>query len=295
MPSRQERRKAERDATKRAPAQARAAGAAAALANLNVDPAGDWTTQAEVANVGPGGYMLAEIAVLITRETRDHTAVNDVASESTWPDPSAFYALGAEAVKQKADEGDRAAQYTLGCRLVYAVAGADGAGLLGAAGRSPKVEVGLAYNCTFKSLTRPSRVNGLLPSKRIVCGCQPWAEEGLALLEKAARQGHVYAMFCLGQTHSDRKEHVHAVKWLTEAAEAGLPQAMFNLGLCLDKGEEGVAAPDYPAAAGWYRRAADAGHGGAATNLISMYTVGRGRAGHTLHATSSSTCWTLMP
>ena len=60
MPSRQERRKAERDAAKRAPARAGAggaagaagaaggagaAGAAAALANLNVNPLGDWTTQ----------------------------------------------------------------------------------------------------------------------------------------------------------------------------------------------------------------------------------------------------------
>jgi hypothetical protein len=62
-PSRQERRKAERDAAKRAPARAGAAGAAganqgaagaagaaAALGNLNVNmnpPLGDWTTQAK--------------------------------------------------------------------------------------------------------------------------------------------------------------------------------------------------------------------------------------------------------
>jgi hypothetical protein len=51
MPSRQERRKAERDAAKRAPGQAGAGGAggaAAALAslNVNVNPVGDWTTQA---------------------------------------------------------------------------------------------------------------------------------------------------------------------------------------------------------------------------------------------------------
>jgi TPR repeat protein len=32
----------------------------------------------------------------------------------------------------------------------------------------------------------------------------------------------------------------------TQAAEAGLPVAMFNLALCLDKGE-GAAPPDYPA------------------------------------------------
>jgi len=54
MPSRQERREAERDAAKRkrAAASAGAAGAAAALANLDVDPGGDWTTQAEDPYVG---------------------------------------------------------------------------------------------------------------------------------------------------------------------------------------------------------------------------------------------------
>jgi len=119
MPSRQERRKAERDAAKRAPTQAGAAGAAgaaAALANLRVNPGGDWTTQ-----------------------TGDPAAL--------------FRALGAEVVRQKADAGDREAQYSQGYRLINEVASADGAGLSGAAGRSPKVEVGLAGECTFLSFT----------------------------------------------------------------------------------------------------------------------------------------------
>ena len=115
MPSRQERRKAERDAAKRAPAQARAAGAAgaaAALANLRVNPDGDWTSQEEDPFV-------------LTSE------------------------FGIQVVRQKADEGDRAAQYSAGCCiLIDELAGADGAGLSGAAGRSPQVEVGLAL-CTF--------------------------------------------------------------------------------------------------------------------------------------------------
>jgi hypothetical protein len=62
MASRQERRKAERDAAKRASAEAGAAGArgaTAARANPNVNPVGDWTTQAEYAYVGPGGYCHA--------------------------------------------------------------------------------------------------------------------------------------------------------------------------------------------------------------------------------------------
>ena len=50
-----------------------------------------------------------------------------------------------------------------------------------------------------------------------------------------------------------------------------------------------MAAPDYPAAAGWYRKAAAAGDGMAAYNLCNMYNVGRGRAWQMMPATSSST------
>jgi TPR repeat protein len=78
----------------------------------------------------------------------------------------------------------------------------------------------------------------------------------------------------LGCIHDVRKENERAVEWYTKGAETGLPMAMHNLGVQLDKGE-GVAAPDYPAAAGWYRRAADAGVGDAAHNLSGMYTIGR--------------------
>jgi TPR repeat protein len=199
-PSRQERRKAEREAAKRAPARAGAAGAAganqgaagaaAALANLNVNvnpPLGDWTTQAEDPNA------------LIQR-------------------------VGAVNVKRRADAGDRDAQYSLGYALVAA---AGGAGLpLGTGSRSPQ------------------------------------SDEGVALLDKAAGQGHVHAMMMLGSIHHTRKEDEQDVLWTTKAAEAGLPEAMFSLGCCLDNGE-GVAAPDPMAAMDWYRRAADAGHGGA--------------------------------
>ena len=99
----------------------------------------------------------------------------------------------------------------------------------------------------------------------------------MALLEKAAGQGHAYAMHVLGNIHRTRKEHEQAVEWYTKGAEAGLPRAVFSLGCRLESGE-GVAAPDYPAAVDWYTRAADAGHGSAAQNLCAMYSVGRGRA-----------------
>jgi len=98
----------------------------------------------------------------------------------------------------------------------------------------------------------------------------------VALLEKAAGQGHAYAMLALASIHHMRMEYEPAAEWFTKGAEAGLPKAMFFLGNMLDNGE-GMAAPDYPAAAEWHRRAADIGDGDAANSLSKMYTVGRGR------------------
>ena len=66
-----------------------------------------------------------------------------------------------------------------------------------------------------------------------------------------------------------------------------------------------MAAPDYPAAADWYTRAADAGHGGAARNLAAMYAVGRGRAWQIMpvssiilaprYAVGRGRAWQIMP
>ena len=115
-------------------------------------------------------------------------------------------------------------------------------------------------------------------TKTSICGCRPWAEEGTTLLEKAAGQGHAYAMQAMGDIHRARNEHDQVVEWLTKGANSGLPRAMFDLGCYLDTGK-GMAAPDYPAAADWYRRAAVAGHGEAAASLSNMYTLGRGGSG----------------
>jgi TPR repeat protein len=108
----------------------------------------------------------------------------------------------------------------------------------------------------------------------------------VALLEKAAGQGHAYAMYVLATIHVTREGYEQAVAWFTKGAEAGLPKAMFELGLCLDQGV-GVAAPDYPAAAGWYRRAADAGHASgrglhsftSQLNLSAFHGIGGARRG----------------
>ena len=64
----------------------------------------------------------------------------------------------------------------------------------------------------------------------------------MAFLEKAAGQGHAYAMFLMGSIHDVRKEYEQAVGWMTKGAEAGLPKAMFFLGYLLETGL-GVVGP----------------------------------------------------
>jgi TPR repeat protein len=110
----------------------------------------------------------------------------------------------------------------------------------------------------------------------------------MALLEKAAGQGHAHAMYAMGSVHVTRQEFEQAVGWFTMGAEAGLPRAMHCLGHALDSGQ-GVAATDHTAAAGWFRRAANAsvGDSWSANKLSEMYAVGRGRAWQKTSASSS--------
>jgi len=199
------------------------------------------------------------------------------------PDPSALEGHGAEAVKQRAAEGEGEAQFSQGCRLVCE---ADGdAGLTSAGGRSTIAEVGSKLSTEVFRVGHWTEARRSSPLTKIYSFAGPWAEEGVALLEKAAGQGHVYAMHWLADTHRAREEYEQAVEWFTKGAEAGLPKAMFALGCCLHTGE-GVSAPVYPAAVDWYRCAADAGVGEAAFHLSNLYAVGRGWAQQMVPAAS---------
>ena len=64
------------------------------------------------------------------------------------------------------------------------------------------------------------------------------------------------------------------MKWYRMAADQGLSQAQYNLGVMYDNGQ-GVAQ-DYSAAMKWSRMAADQGEPGAQYNLGSMYHHGQG-------------------
>jgi len=68
------------------------------------------------------------------------------------------------------------------------------------------------------------------------------------------------------------KDNKRAARWYREAAEAGLPEAQFNLGYLYERGL-GLKA-DGPKAAVWYRRAALQGEAQAFRSLGMLYAVG---------------------
>ena len=71
-------------------------------------------------------------------------------------------------------------------------------------------------------------------------------------------------------------QYTQAVEWFTKAAEQGLKDAQFNLGLCYDKGQ-GVAQ-NYAEAVKWYTKAAEQGDARAQYNLGFCYDNGQGVA-----------------
>ena len=70
------------------------------------------------------------------------------------------------------------------------------------------------------------------------------------------------------------QNNAEAVKWYRLAADQGLAQAQFNLGVMYDDGR-GVPQDDVQAVQ-WYRLAADQGHARAQLNLGVMFGTGQG-------------------
>jgi hypothetical protein len=69
----------------------------------------------------------------------------------------------------------------------------------------------------------------------------------MALLEKAAGQGHAYAMMALGSVHDVRKEYEQAVKWLTKGAEAGAyTRSLFSSTLAVCDAQKHPTHPKCP-------------------------------------------------
>ncbi len=96
-------------------------------------------------------------------------------------------------------------------------------------------------------------------------------------LRTAASAGRPEDMFRLGDeyfygTAKTRPNYTLAAYWYRQAAEKNLPQAMFNYGICLDRGL-GIKQ-NREAAYGWYRKAADAGFAMAKFNVANILLDG---------------------
>jgi TPR repeat protein len=118
-------------------------------------------------------------------------------------------------------------------------------------------------------------------SAHVVAGKPPIAEtnaiEGLRL---AAEDGVAQAQFSLGLRYENgtgvAKDPVQAIHWVRKAAEQGYDEAQYVLG-CWNNGEDGFAK-DPVEAAKWWEKAAAQGHADAQHCLALSYSIGQGVA-----------------
>ncbi|MCH5309757.1 MAG: SEL1-like repeat protein [Prevotella sp.] len=82
------------------------------------------------------------------------------------------------------------------------------------------------------------------------------------------------AQFNLGIEYLQSQNYSEAAKWFRKAAEQGLAQAQYNLGVCYDNGW-GISQ-NYSEAVKWYRKAAEQGLAEAQCNLGVCYYKGEG-------------------
>jgi TPR repeat protein len=100
--------------------------------------------------------------------------------------------------------------------------------------------------------------------------------------KKAAEAGNAQAAVLLGTLYAQGlggpKSDWDAVRMFRQAADAGYPRGMFNLGLMYELGRVVPVGQDNKAAAHWYTEAANRGDSDASFRLGLMYEEGRGVA-----------------
>src|SRR5437763_10405072 len=96
----------------------------------------------------------------------------------------------------------------------------------------------------------------------------------LVLSATAPAQGSAQAAFAIGEQADLRRDYGTALRRYREAAEQGLAEAQFRVGLMYENGQ-GVARDDGEALR-WYRKAAGQAHLKSQSNLARMYSEGRG-------------------
>jgi len=92
-------------------------------------------------------------------------------------------------------------------------------------------------------------------------GCQEFRDGRILVPPAAADAGLAEAQYNLGVCYADgdgvAKDAGQAVLWYRRAAEAGVADAQFNIGVCFANGDGAVK--DEEQAVSWFRRAAEAG------------------------------------
>ncbi len=122
----------------------------------------------------------------------------------------------------------------------------------------------------------------VLKQPAALCQNQQYNTGWLAQLERMAESGNMQAQYILATYHNllsdskpDGSEHKkEAVKWYRLAAEQGLSDAQFNLGVCYKNGIE--VEKDVKEAIKWYRLAAEQGVSKAQFNLGVHFDKGEG-------------------
>ncbi len=103
-------------------------------------------------------------------------------------------------------------------------------------------------------------------------------EEAVAGFKNAAEQGMAQAQFNLGVMYADgegvRRNFDKAIKWLTKAAEQGIEEYQYNLGVIYSTADG--SNQDFKEAARWMGMASDQGYADAQHMLGVMYMRGDG-------------------
>lgn len=108
----------------------------------------------------------------------------------------------------------------------------------------------------------------------IFCACVRSFATDIITLKEFAEKGDVVSQYVLGNYYCQNEDYQNAVKWWRNAADLGIAEVQYCLGVCYENGN-GVEK-DYQEAVKWYRKAAEQGNEGAQCNLGFCYDKGRG-------------------
>lgn len=108
----------------------------------------------------------------------------------------------------------------------------------------------------------------------IFCACVRSFATYIITLKEFAEKGDVVSQYVLGNYYCQNEDYQNAVKWWRNAADLGIAEVQYCLGVCYENGN-GVEK-DSQEAVKWYRKAAEQGYAVAQCNLGNCYCNGLG-------------------